>query len=175
MIALIQRVTSASVRIDGQIVAEIEQGILAFVGVEKSDNVANAERLLARILGYRIFSDSDSQMTSGKLAFEDNGKVFNVALLRLSAAISKEAIMNIWKRKAGIDKNRTLTEDTFRSKHQQLWTLIPLSGEKLDILVAMHTGKTSHTLVRLADNKTLPDSAVTQFKHFLKNAQITKP
>ncbi len=62
MIALIQRVTSASVVVDGDTVGAIGRGILALIGVEKTDTEAAAERLLERILGYRIFADADDKM-----------------------------------------------------------------------------------------------------------------
>ncbi|MCW8997835.1 MAG: D-aminoacyl-tRNA deacylase [Kangiellaceae bacterium] len=62
MIALIQRVTNANVIVEKQIIGEIEQGILALIGVEKNDSHANADRLLERLLGYRIFSDQDDKM-----------------------------------------------------------------------------------------------------------------
>ena len=62
MIALIQRVTNASVVVNNQTIGEIEQGILALIGVEKNDQKANADRLLERLLGYRIFSDADDKM-----------------------------------------------------------------------------------------------------------------
>lgn len=62
MIALIQRVTTASVTVTGQQVAHIEQGILALVGVERADTEIQADRLLERILTYRIFSDAAGKM-----------------------------------------------------------------------------------------------------------------
>lgn len=62
MIALIQRVTSASVTVDNQTIGEIENGILALIGVEKHDQQANADRLFERLVGYRIFSDADDKM-----------------------------------------------------------------------------------------------------------------
>lgn len=62
MISVIQRVTHASVTVDGQIIGEIGQGILALVAVEKADTPAIAQRLLERILRYRIFADSDDKM-----------------------------------------------------------------------------------------------------------------
>ena len=72
MIALIQRVTSASVAVDGQVIGEIDQGILALIGVERDDNEAAVERLLQRIIGYRIFEDSESKMNRS-LADIDGG------------------------------------------------------------------------------------------------------
>lgn len=62
MIGLLQRVSSASVAIDGVLVAEIGAGLLVLVGVEKGDSEANAERLLERMLGYRVFPDEQGRM-----------------------------------------------------------------------------------------------------------------
>lgn len=62
MITIIQRVTHANVTVNQQKIGEIEQGILALVAVEKADTTAIAERLLERILNYRIFADSDDKM-----------------------------------------------------------------------------------------------------------------
>ncbi len=62
MIALIQRVTNANVVVNNQVIGEIKQGVLALIGVEKFDEEANAERLLERLLGYRIFSDQEGKM-----------------------------------------------------------------------------------------------------------------
>ena len=62
MIALIQRVTSARVEVAGHTVGEIGQGVLALIGVERDDSEASAERLLQRIIGYRIFEDSEGKM-----------------------------------------------------------------------------------------------------------------
>lgn len=62
MIGLLQRVTEASVRVEGEVVAAIEHGVLALIGVERGDSAAQAERLLARILGYRLFADEQGRM-----------------------------------------------------------------------------------------------------------------
>ena len=62
MIALIQRVAHASVVVEGKTIGAIDQGILALVGVEKQDNEVKAQRLLERLLNYRIFSDSEGKM-----------------------------------------------------------------------------------------------------------------
>jgi D-tyrosyl-tRNA(Tyr) deacylase len=64
LIALIQRVSYASVLVD-EIIAEIDQGILAFIGVEKNDTKEKADKLLHRLLGYRIFSDNNDKMNLG--------------------------------------------------------------------------------------------------------------
>ena len=62
MLALIQRVTSSKVVIEGEVFGEISQGILALIAVEKGDSKADARRLCERLLGYRIFSDEQDKM-----------------------------------------------------------------------------------------------------------------
>ena len=62
MIGLIQRVSGASVKTEGQITGQIERGLLALLGVEKHDNEATAQRLLERILTYRVFPDTEGKM-----------------------------------------------------------------------------------------------------------------
>jgi D-tyrosyl-tRNA(Tyr) deacylase len=62
MIGLLQRVTEASVSVDGESVAAIGRGILVLVGVEKSDTHENCRRLAERLLSYRVFPDPDGRM-----------------------------------------------------------------------------------------------------------------
>jgi D-tyrosyl-tRNA(Tyr) deacylase len=62
LIALIQRVTEAAVTVDARIVGGIGRGILALIGVERGDDPACGERLLERVLGYRIFEDGAGRM-----------------------------------------------------------------------------------------------------------------
>ena len=62
MIALIQRVSEASVTVDGERVGAIGRGILALVAVERGDGEAEAARLVERIATYRIFPDADGRM-----------------------------------------------------------------------------------------------------------------
>lgn len=62
MIALIQRVSRASVSVGGEELGAIGHGLLSLIGVEKADARRNAERLAERILGYRVFSDADGKM-----------------------------------------------------------------------------------------------------------------
>jgi len=65
MIALIQRVTEARVVVGGEVVGAIGRGLLAFVAVEPGDTEARAERLLERVLGYRVFPDTEGRMNLG--------------------------------------------------------------------------------------------------------------
>ena len=62
MIALIQRVTAAKVEVEGEITGQIGKGLLVLLGVEKEDNHAKAEKLLEKVLNYRVFSDEDGKM-----------------------------------------------------------------------------------------------------------------
>ena len=62
MIALIQRVTAAKVEVEGEITGKIGKGLLVLLGVEKEDNHAKAEKLLEKVLNYRVFSDEDGKM-----------------------------------------------------------------------------------------------------------------
>jgi D-tyrosyl-tRNA(Tyr) deacylase len=62
MKAVIQRVTFASVTVDNELVARIPHGILVLLGVEKGDDEAKASWLAEKIIGLRIFSDTDGKM-----------------------------------------------------------------------------------------------------------------
>lgn len=62
MIGLLQRVSQASVTVEGQTVGAIGRGILVLVGVERGDDEAKADRLLERLLGYRVFPDAEGKM-----------------------------------------------------------------------------------------------------------------
>ena len=62
MMSVIQRVKSARVEVDGQIIGQIEQGLLALVCAEKGDTEAEADKLLSKMLKLRIFSDDAGKM-----------------------------------------------------------------------------------------------------------------
>ena len=62
MIGLLQRVSHASVSVDNKLVGEIERGLLVLVGVEKGDDERNADRLLERLLSYRVFPDDNDKI-----------------------------------------------------------------------------------------------------------------
>ncbi len=65
MLALIQRVTEATVRVEGETVGAIGPGLLALVGVEPGDGEAQAQRMAERLLGYRVFADEGGRMNLG--------------------------------------------------------------------------------------------------------------
>jgi D-aminoacyl-tRNA deacylase len=62
VIGLLQRVTEAAVEVDGREIARIAAGLLVLVGVERGDDEAAAERLLERLLAYRVFADGAGRM-----------------------------------------------------------------------------------------------------------------
>ena len=62
MIGLLQRVSRASVDVEGNQIAAIGRGLLVFIGVERGDREAHAERLLERLLAYRVFPDAAGRM-----------------------------------------------------------------------------------------------------------------
>ena len=70
MISLIQRVAEASVRVDGQVVGAIGPGLVALLAVEPGDTEQTGEKLIDRILAYRVFADAEGKMN---LSLRDTG------------------------------------------------------------------------------------------------------
>ena len=70
MIALIQRVREAQVDVDGETVGHIGAGLLAFVAVQPQDGETQTQRMLERLLGYRVFADANGKMN---LSLKDTG------------------------------------------------------------------------------------------------------
>lgn len=62
MIALIQRVSSAQVDVEGQTIGKIDNGLLVLLGVEAQDDSQKVKKLADKVMGYRIFSDNDDKM-----------------------------------------------------------------------------------------------------------------
>lgn len=87
MIGLLQRVTEASVSVDGEIIADIGRGIVVLVGVERGDSEAEADRLLDRLLGYRIFPDEEGKMN--RSLHEADGAMLLVPQFTLAADTRK--------------------------------------------------------------------------------------
>ena len=87
MIAVIQRVNCAQVEIDQQLHSEISQGLLAFIGVEKEDTNALAEKMLEKILSYRVFADAEDKMN---LSLKDiSGELMLISQFTLAANTNK--------------------------------------------------------------------------------------
>nr|WP_250156539.1 D-aminoacyl-tRNA deacylase [Vibrio alginolyticus] len=87
VIALIQRVSEAAVRVDGEVVGEIDRGLLVLLGVEKDDDEAKAKRLMERVTTYRVFEDDEGKMNLNVKQVE--GKVLVVSQFTLPADTKK--------------------------------------------------------------------------------------
>ncbi|HEX4720369.1 MAG TPA: D-aminoacyl-tRNA deacylase [Thermoleophilaceae bacterium] len=70
MRAVVQRVASASVSVDGQVAGRIERGLLVLLGVHEDDDETHADRMADKLLALRIFADADGRMN---LAVGDTG------------------------------------------------------------------------------------------------------
>ena len=87
MKGLIQRVSSANVVVGGNTVGEINQGVLLLLGVEKEDDRSMADKLLDKVINYRIFSDESGKMN---LSLKDiEGELLVVSQFTLVAETSK--------------------------------------------------------------------------------------
>ena len=87
MITIIQRVTTATVKVNGQDVGTIAEGIMALIAIEKQDDETHADRLLEKILNYRIFADVNERMN---LSLRDiNGGLLLVPQFTLAADTRK--------------------------------------------------------------------------------------
>jgi D-aminoacyl-tRNA deacylase len=87
MIGLLQRVSQAQVRVDDRVVGSIGAGLLVLVGVERGDSEAQADRLLERLLGYRVFPDGEGRMNR---SLQDvDGELLLVSQFTLAADTSK--------------------------------------------------------------------------------------
>jgi D-tyrosyl-tRNA(Tyr) deacylase len=85
MKALIQRVSSAKVEVDGNITGAINQGILVFIGIEKADEKPQVDKIIKKLLAYRVFYDDDDKMN---LSVADiNGGVLVVSQFTLASDI----------------------------------------------------------------------------------------
>ena len=87
MKALIQRVTFARVQVDGEITGEIGRGLLVLLGLDKGDDQASAERMLDKLLAYRVFADDGGRMNCS--VADVGGGVLLVSQFTLSADTRK--------------------------------------------------------------------------------------
>jgi len=83
MIALLQRVSSASVTVNKKVIGEIEQGLLVFLAVQPEDSPAKAKRLAERVAGYRMFNDENGKMNLN--AKQAGGDILVVSQFTLAA------------------------------------------------------------------------------------------
>ena len=83
MKALIQRVSSSQVTVDGKLVGSVEKGLLVFLGLEKQDTRSMADKMINKIISYRLFSDQNQKMN---LSLKDiNGEILIISQFTLAA------------------------------------------------------------------------------------------
>ena len=87
MLALIQRVKEARVEIAAVTVGKIDQGLLVFLGIERDDTNADADKLLKKVLAYRVFADAEDKMNLS--VQEVNGGLMIVSQFTLAATTDK--------------------------------------------------------------------------------------
>jgi D-tyrosyl-tRNA(Tyr) deacylase len=87
MIAVIQRVTEASVRIDDAVKGEIQNGLMILLGIEEADNEEDIEWLSRKIVNMRIFNDEDEVMNKSLLDID--GEILLISQFTLHASTKK--------------------------------------------------------------------------------------
>ncbi len=87
MIALVQRVNHASVCVDGEMVSQIQQGMLVLIGVEKGDSEQNAKALFEKLRKFRIFADENGKLNDN--IEQANGEILLVPQFTLPAETKK--------------------------------------------------------------------------------------
>jgi len=87
MIALLQRVSEASVTVNNQVIGEIEQGLLVLLAIEPEDTQAKAKRLSERVSSYRIFEDQQGKMNLN--VKQIGGEILVVSQFTLAADTTK--------------------------------------------------------------------------------------
>ena len=87
MIGLIQRVTRADVRVDGEIIGEIGRGLMVLVAVHRDDSEKDVVRLAERLLGYRVFPDAEGRMN--RSVSDESGELLLVPQFTLAADTRK--------------------------------------------------------------------------------------
>jgi len=87
MRALLQRVSSASVRIDGEIISSIDHGFLVLLGIETVDETTDIEWLAGKITRMRVFGDDEGKMNRGIL--DTGGEILVVSQFTLHASTKK--------------------------------------------------------------------------------------
>ena len=87
MRALVQRVTNAKVEVDGEVVGEIDRGLLVYLGVGKGDGDAERTYVLSKVLGLRIFENDDGKMD--RSIVDIGGSLLVVSQFTLYADLSR--------------------------------------------------------------------------------------
>ena len=117
MLGLLQRVSQASVRVDGSVVGQIGPGLLVLLAVEPGDGPAEAERMLERLVGYRVFPDRAGRMN---LSLQDTeGELLLVPQFTL-AADTRTGMRPSFTTAASPEQGRELFDYTVQSARRLL-------------------------------------------------------
>jgi len=122
MLGLLQRVKQASVTVEGSVTGAIGQGILLLLGIEKNDTQATAEKLVDKVLAYRIFADDNNKMNCN--VQQINGGILVVSQFTL-AADTRKGLRPSFSCAATPEQAKTLYDyfvAQLRSKHPQVAT-----------------------------------------------------
>ncbi len=122
MLALVQRVVSASVVVESETVGAIEQGLLVLLGIEKPDDKARADALIKKLLAYRMFADAQGKMNCSVKDVE--GGVLVVSQFTL-AADTRKGLRPSFSSAADPQTARELYEyfvEQLRVQHQEVAT-----------------------------------------------------
>ena len=87
MIALLQRVTHATLRIDDCVHSQIDRGLVVLLGIQKDDDLAGGQKLLRKVLSYRVFADDEGRMN--RSVADIGGDVMLVSQFSLAADTGK--------------------------------------------------------------------------------------
>jgi len=131
VIALIQRVKQAEVVVSNKSIGKISQGLLAFIGIEKTDTEVEITKLLHKIIHYRIFADSEDKMN---LSVKDiHGGLLLVPQFTL-AADTKKGLRPSFSSSAAPDSARQLFEQ-FIIEAKQQYSLVETGqfGESMQV------------------------------------------
>jgi D-tyrosyl-tRNA(Tyr) deacylase len=133
MIAVLQRVSEASVRVDGAVIGQIGQGLLVLFCAEKGDTNALADKMLAKILKMRIFGDDTGKMN---LSVQDKaGGLLVVSQFTLAADVSSGTRPGFSAAAAPEDGRRLY--DYFVSRAQQAHAGVQTGQFAADMKVAL--------------------------------------
>lgn len=133
MKALIQRVSRAKVEVDGNITGAINQGILVFIGIEKADEKPQIDKMIKKLLAYRVFYDDDEKMN---LSVADiNGGVLVVSQFTLAADTKSGTRAGFSTAKSPV--SAALLYDYFLSQIKQLHTPVASGIFAADMQVSL--------------------------------------
>ncbi|WP_150539399.1 D-aminoacyl-tRNA deacylase [Actinobacillus vicugnae] len=119
MIGLIQRVKWAKVEVENQTVGEISQGLLVLLGVEQGDDQAKADKLLEKVLNYRVFSDEQGKMNLN--VQQAGGSLLVVSQFTLAADTNK-GLRPSFSRGAAPEQANALYEYFHQQAAQKIYT-----------------------------------------------------